>query len=134
MRPVRPLAQSLIVAAALVLGAAAMAGDDKLDLSNKWRIEVSEGANSDGVIHFRITPKGGVPTDARVEIKDGRGENGVARDIRDGLRAALDAQRYHVETDDGEDVLVKKTHKGEDFELRLVESTVKSVRFEVEKE
>jgi hypothetical protein len=33
-----------------------------------------------------------------------------------------------------EDVLVKKTHKGEDFELRLVESTVKSVRFDVEKE
>ena len=121
--------------AALVLhGAsvpAAVAGD--LSVSNKWRIEVSEGANSDGVIRFRVTPDGGQSTDIEIPIEDGRGENGVARDIRDGLRKALDRERYHIETDDGEDVLVKK-RKGPDFELKLTGSTVKSVRFDIEKE
>jgi hypothetical protein len=123
-----------LAAAAVLFGAgsaAGIAGD--LSLSNKWRIEVSEGANSDGVIHFRVTPDGGQPTDVEIPIKDGRGENGVASDIRDGLRKGLDKERYHIETDDGEDVLVKK-RKGPNFELKLVSSTVKSVRFDIEKE
>jgi hypothetical protein len=129
----RPIAVAF-VAAGLALSASLPAtAADKLHLSNKWRIEVSEGANSDGVIHFRVTPDGGEATDVRIPIKDGRGENGVADDIRDGFRAALDKERYHIETDDGEDVLVKK-RKGPDFELKLIESTVKSVRFDVEKE
>jgi len=66
-------------------------------------------------------------------IKDGTGENHAAREIRDAFKAALDPDKYQVETDDGEDVLVKKK-KGPDFELRFVESTVKSVRLHVQKE
>ena len=123
-----------LAAAVLLFGAGSVAGiAGNLSLSNKWRIEVSEGANSDGVILFRVTPDGGQPTDIEIPIEDGRGENGVARDIRDGLRKALDKERYHIETDDGEDVLVKK-RKGPNFELKLISSTVKSVRFDVEKE
>ena len=34
----------------------------KLNYSNSWRIEVSEGANSDGEFVFNVTPKGGAPT------------------------------------------------------------------------
>ena len=132
MKVVRKLISIAPVAVLLVTGSAVAAAGD-LNLSNKWRIEVSEGANSDGLIHFRITPDGGQPTDVEIPIEDGRGENGVARDIRDGLRKALDKERYHIETDDGEDVLVKK-RKGPNFELKLIGSTVKSVRFDVEKE
>ena len=101
--------------------------------SNKWRIEVSEGAKSDGNIAFRVTTKEGVSTDVTAAIKDGTGENAVARAIRDAFKSALDANVYHVETDDGEDVLVKK-RKGPDFELKFLESTVKSVRIHLQKE
>ena len=105
----------------------------ELRLSNKWRIEVSEGANNDGTILFRVTPKDGAPVDVSVAIKDGRGEDGVARDIRDAFKATLDSKEYHAEVDDGEDVLVKK-HRGPDFELKLIESTVKGTRLDIEKE
>ena len=105
----------------------------ELRLSNKWRIEVSEGANNAGTILFRVTPKDGAPVDVSVAIKDGRGEDGVARDIRDAFKATLDSKEYHAEVDDGEDVLVKK-HHGSDFELKLVESTVKGTRLAIEKE
>ena len=110
-----------------------MAGTEKLHLSNKWRVEVSEGAHSSGVIRFRVTPDGEPAIEIPVEIRDDRGENGVARDIRDKLRTVLDRKRFKVEVDDGEDVLVKK-RKGPNFELRMIESTVKSVRINVEKE
>ena len=104
-----------------------------LSYSNSWRIEVSEGANSDGNIVFRVTPDQGTPTDVTIAIKDGRNENNVASDIKTGLKKGLDKKVYKVEVDDGEDVLIKK-RKGPNFELKLVESTVKSVRINVERE
>ena len=121
------------VAATALLAGGSVAADD-LKLSNQWRVEVSEGANTSGTILFRVTPKGGAATEVTVQIKDGRGENGVARDIRDALRNTLDPKHFHSETDDGEDVLLKKKGGAPNFELKLVSSTVRSVRFDVEKE
>jgi hypothetical protein len=117
--------------AAIACGTQAFA--QELKLSNKWRIEVSEGSHNDGTMLFRVTPKGGTPTDVSVAIKNGRGENEVARDIRDGFRATLGEKAFHVEIDDGEDVLVKKK-SGPDFEVKLVEATVEGTRINVEKE
>jgi hypothetical protein len=119
------------IAGAVLVSTATWA--DELKLSNKWRVEVSERASSDGTIMFRVSPKDGPPIDVPVAIKDGRGENDVAKDIRDAFRATLDKDTYRSETDDGEDVLLKK-HKGPDFELKFVESSVKSVRINIEKE
>jgi hypothetical protein len=125
---------STLVYAALVLACgAAAAADDQPAYSNKWRIEVSEGAKSAGTMLFRVTPKEGTPVEVTVSIKDGRGENNIAKDIRDAFKAALDAKSFHTETDDGEDVLLKKK-KGPDFALMLVESTVEAVRLNIEKE
>jgi len=121
------------VVAASVLAAGVAGAADGLSLSNKWRIEVSEGANNAGTIAFRVTPKEGTPVDVVVDIKDGRSENGVASDVREALKKALDPKVYKVEKDDGEDVLVKK-RKGPDFEVKFVESTVKGTRINVEKE
>jgi hypothetical protein len=104
-----------------------------LKLSNKWRIEVSEGANNTGTLLFRVTPDKGVATDVLVDVKKGRGENGVATDIKNTFKKVLDPKVYHVETDDGEDVLVKK-RKGPNFEVKFVESTLKGTRIDVEKE
>jgi hypothetical protein len=119
--------------AAIAAFAAAPAFADDLKLSNKWRVEVSEGAKSDGTILFRVTPKDGTAVDVPVAIKDGTSENHVARTIRDAFRATLDKDEFHSETDDGEDVLLKK-RKGPNFELKFVESDVKAVRIRVKKE
>ncbi len=104
-----------------------------LHYSNKWRIQVSEGANNDGVLRFRLTPRDGTPIDIPVSLKKGRGENGCASDIRDAFKSALDKKSYAVEVDDGEDVLVKK-RKGPDFSIELVESTVKGTRIKFNRE
>src|SRR5262245_66041271 len=93
------------LAASVLLGGTAIAADPKP--SHKWRIEVSEGANNDGTIRFVVTPVGGEITTVEVPIKKGRGENDVAKDLRDGFIRALPAGLYEVEVDDGEDVLVK---------------------------
>jgi len=104
-----------------------------LKLSNKWRIKVREGANNTGTLLFRVTPDKGTATDIVVNIDKGRSENGVATDIKNTLKKALDPKVYHVETDDGEDVLVKK-RKGPDYEVKLVESTLKGTRVYLDKE
>ena len=124
---------TLGVAASLAFSSFAALAEDGLKLSNKWRIEVSEGANSAGTLLFRVTPDQGSPVDVPVAIKDGRSENDVAKDIVATLRKSLDSKEYHVERDDGEDVLVKK-RKGPNFELRLVSSDLKGTRVNVERE
>jgi hypothetical protein len=104
-----------------------------LKYANKWRIEVKEGANNHGVARFRVTPKGEAPIEVTVKIKDGRSENGVAIDVKNAFKAALDKKRFHVEGDDFEDVLVKK-NGGPDFSVELVESTLKGTHFDIERE
>ncbi|HEX9707789.1 MAG TPA: hypothetical protein VGA24_09155 [Steroidobacteraceae bacterium] len=111
----------------------AVAPADSLSYSNKWRLEVSEGANNEGVMRFRVTPKGETPIDVEVRLKNGRGEDGCARDIRDAFKSALDKKLYKIELDDGEDVLVKK-RKGDGFAIELVESTVKGTRVHIDRE
>jgi hypothetical protein len=104
-----------------------------LKLSNKWRIKVREGANNTGTLLFRVTPDKGTATDVLVNIEKGRSENGVATDIKNTFKQVLDPKIYHVETDDGEDVLVKK-RKGPDYEVKFVESTLKGTRIYLDKE
>jgi hypothetical protein len=105
----------------------------ELHYSNKWRLEVSEGANNDGVIRFRFTPKDGTSFEVPVTLKDGRGEDGCARDIRDTFKKSLDKKVYKVEVDDGEDVLVK-VRKGPQVAIEIVEQTVKGTRINLDRE
>jgi invasion protein IalB len=142
---VRP---SLVAVGLLFAGQAALAQDaapaavaptatpeaaQKLHYSNKWRIECKEGANNDGVARFEVTPKGEAMIPVTVTVKEGRSENGVAADVKNAFRAALDPKRYHVEIDDGEDVLVKRK-SGPDLSIKLVESTLRGTHFDVERE
>ena len=105
----------------------------QLHYSNKWRLQISEGANNDGVMRFRVTPKGGSAIDVPVSLKDGRGEDGCARDIRDTFRKTLDKDSFKVELDDGEDVLIK-VRKGPYISIELVDSTVKGTRINFDRE
>ena len=114
--------------------AAAAEPGAELDYSNAWRIEVSEGANSDGEILFRVTPKGGATQDVKVVIDNGTSEDHVARVIKNTFEDQLDTSKYDIEMDDEEDVLVKKDLTEPRFSLVLVSSTVKSVRLHVQKE
>jgi hypothetical protein len=124
-----------ILAAALGIAwlGGAIAADDS-DYSNKWRIECSGGAEGEGAIHFRVAPKEGDETEVDVKIAQGRSENDVAHDIRDAFQSQLSPQRYHVESDDGEDVVIKVKSGTPDFSLVLVESTVEHVRLHLQRE
>jgi len=75
--------------------AAVAPSSGKLSYSNAWRIEVSEGANSDGEILFRVTPKDGATQDVRVVIDDGTSEDLEAPEAK-----AFSVQ-YHPEASPG---------------------------------
>jgi hypothetical protein len=113
---------------------ASMAFADASPTSNKWRIEMSGQALTTGEIHFRVTPRQGESVDVNVGVKSGRSENNVAKDVRDALAAKLSPDRYSVEVDDGEDILIKKKEGQPDFALELVESNVQNVSIKVEGE
>ena len=123
------------LALALSLSLASTAGwtaDKGPSLSNKWRIECDDTAKSAGTISFRIT-RDGTPTEIAVDIKEGSSENAVAKAIKDTMKASLDAKVYHVEVDDGEDVLVKKK-KGSSFALELTGNSAQGTKITIEKE
>jgi hypothetical protein len=127
------LAVMCLIPLVLLLASPTLAGRPVAP-ENKWRIECSEGANSDGEIVFRVTPKGGQPIEVRVPIKNGTSENAVARRIRDAFRKTLPKESFNAETDDGEDVLLKKDFGADDFALELVSNSVKGVRINLDRE
>jgi hypothetical protein len=101
--------------------------------SNKWRIQVSSDADSDGVVVFHVAPIKSPPIDITVQVPKNAGENHIARLIRDTLRAKL-GDRYKIEIDDGEDVLLKKRTGGSDFDLTITQKTVAGVRITLDRE
>ncbi|WP_421567116.1 hypothetical protein [Stenotrophomonas sp. PD6] len=101
--------------------------------SNKWRIVFDERAKSDGTISFRIWPKDGAPQQVDVAVIDGQSENRIASSARDALRVAL-GKGFHVEVDDGEDVLVKARRGTGDFGLQLIGNTARDVDIKLRRE
>jgi hypothetical protein len=118
----------------LCLFAATAGADTTGKTSNKWRIEFSGGAESEGTVVVQLLAVGAVVAEVPVQIAKGTGENKVARTVRDALGVALGDERYKVEVDDGEDVLIKKRHGVEDFEVRIPSNTVKGVRANLQRE
>lgn len=113
----------------VVLTVPALAADDKP--SRKWRIEFNHTTDNDGEITFRITPEAGTATDVTTKIPARTSENHVAKIVRDSFKASL-GEAYHVETDDGEDVLVKAKSKTPKFMLTMVSTTLTGLEVEVE--
>jgi len=101
--------------------------------SNKWRIEVSGGAESEGVIRLNVVPEGQPAVVVSVQVPKGTGENRLAGLIRDALRAQV-GDRYATEVDDGEDVLVKKRRGSPAVDLSLAGNTVDGVRLRFDRE
>jgi uncharacterized protein (DUF2141 family) len=123
---------STAIVSSLLLAAIAFA--DAAPTANKWRIELDGQALKTGDIQFRVTPRQGEPTDVTVNIRSGRAENNVAKDVRDAFAAKLDPKRYSVEVDDGEDILIKKKEGQPDFALELLDSNVQNVSIKIEGE
>src|SRR5262245_8568682 len=119
-----------VTTAAILLSVCAIA---QADPSNKWRIEFDSTAQTDGAITFRIAPVGGTPIDVETKIPARTSENRAAQLVRDSLRTSL-GKGYHVEVDDGEDVLIKKRGKTPDFEVTLVNSSLTGLQVEVDRE
>lgn len=102
--------------------------------SNKWRLQFSGGAKTDGVITLRFQPKDGSPIVTETAIKKGTGENAVAKAVVTSLKAQLPKDKFHIERDDGEDVLVKKRFGKSDFDFEVVSITVQGVRINPDRE
>jgi hypothetical protein len=125
------LTRLAVLAVALVaLPAAALAATPSP--SNKWRLEFSGGAETDGAIVLKITPEGGEPIEASIDVKKGAGENSVAKTVVEGLKVQLPKEAYHVERDDGEDVLIKKKRGAADFVVEIASNTAEGVRINPE--
>lgn len=126
-RPAPRLIGTMLVVALLSLTALA-------NPSNKWRLQFSGKADSDGVIVIRISPVEGEPLTAEVTVENNTGENGVARTVVKGLKEQLPKDQFHVERDDGEDVLIKKRRGTSNFDVEIVSNSVKGVRINPDRE
>ena len=103
--------------------------------SNKWRLQCSGNAESAGTITLVMAPRGEPELTFEIPVKHRTSENGVARTIRDALKADPRASaRWRMEVDDGEDVLIKKRRGQPDFDLRIGGNTVKGVRLNRDRE
>ena len=122
--PVRSLAAIFLLLAPTFAAAA---------LENKWRLQFSGNAESDGVLVLAIDPWGRPPLLVRIPILAGTSENGVARAVRDALREAV-GEDYRVELDDGEDVLVKRRLFRRRFDIDVEQDTVRGVRVNPDQE
>ena len=113
---------------------AALAFADAGHTSNKWRIELDGSALKTGDMQFRVTPSQGESIDIVATIKSGQAEEAVAKDVRDAFAAKLSPERFTIEVDDGEDILIKKKDGQPDFALELIESDVRNVNIKIEGE
>jgi len=127
-------AVGLSIAIALAGAGGVSSANDAVKESNKWRLEVDGRAESAGKVELKVTPHQGTATDVSVNVADKRGENDIAKDIRDALEAQLPVDRYKVEVDDGEDVLIKKMSGQPDFVVELVSSGLQGVKLQVKRE
>lgn len=122
-----------VTRASTLLLLALVAGVAQAVPSNKWRLEFSGAAESDGEMVFAVTPDGGVPQEVTVIVGRADGENQIADKATQALTVAV-GQDYHVERDDGEDVLLKRRDGAGLFEVRLVRNTVQAVRVKFDPE
>ena len=125
------LRRGLAVAAAMLLGLLVVTAH--AEPSNKWRIKLNHRADNEGTIVLRVAPIDGTPIDVETKVPANTGENHIAKLIRDALKATL-GEGYHVETDDGEDVLIKKRKDTPNFDLTLVSTSVTGVTIKLKRE
>lgn len=98
-----------------------------------WRLAFDDSADSDGTVSFRVWPGDESPIHVDVPVLKGQSENQIARAARDALGTRL-GQRYAVEVDDGEDVLVKAKRGTPAFTVELLRDTALDLDVRVKRE
>jgi len=118
-----------LLAAVFWFSSLAFAADT--DPASKWRIQFNHKSDNDGVVSFRIAPvDGSAPIDVETKIPADTHENHAADILKDSLKASL-GKGYHVETDDGEDVLIKRRGKTPKFVVTMTSSTLTGLEVRV---
>lgn len=118
LRPLRILLSAL-ACIALSIGSASSIGK----VADKWRLQISGGSWNGGTIVMHFVEHDAAITEVTITIPKITGENKIARLIRDQLKAGLPKDRFHVEVDDAEDVLVKARGDTRPFEIRIISNT-----------
>ena len=131
-----PTFRSLPVAffAAALAFASVQATAESPDTSNRWRLQAGGESTADGVIVVRLSEIGAVVAEIPVSVPKHTAKKGVAERIRDSLNAALEGDRYKIEVDDGEDVIVKAREDVKDFEIAIVSNTADGIEVKLDKE
>lgn len=122
------------IAAVASLLALAVCSTALANPSNKWRLQFSGDAKSSGVIVLKLMPIGSDPFNVEIEVPDNTSENHVAKIVTETLKDKLPSDVYHVERDDGEDVLIKAHRGAAHFDLHIVSNSVKHVRINPDRE
>jgi hypothetical protein len=120
-----PLCSALLLAA-VAQGALA-------DPAHKWRIGFAGQSSDDGAVVLRMNPVNGKSIDVETRVPARSGDNHVALAVADSLKLSL-GDRYRVEIDDGENVIVSTRGDGPRFDLSLARSTLTGVQIEIEPE
>ncbi len=116
----------VIAIAGLALAISAQAQDaPKPD--TKWRILCSGYSSSAGTVKFVVSQPENPDIEISANVPKGHSENQIAQDVRDGFRAALPKDRFSIETDDGEDVLVKAKGGQKEYVVTFVSLSVQGV-------
>jgi hypothetical protein len=123
------LMKILVLVLALVVSAAALANP-----SNKWRLQFSGDAKTSGVIVIQLSPVGSDPISVSIDVPDNTSGNKVAKIVTGKLKEAFLSDAFHVERDDGEDVLVKAHHGAAKFDLEVASNSVEHVRINPDRE
>lgn len=108
-----------LAVAALAIGTAAAVGK----VADNWRLQVSGGSWNGGTIVMHFVEAEDVVTEVIITIPKFTGENKIARLIRDQLRKGLPKDKFKVEVDDAEDVLVKARGGTRPYEIRIISNT-----------
>ena len=128
------LCKQLAPGLTLMLGGLLLATTLSASPSNEWRLEFSGSARSDGNIVILIDPIGAASIRTETAIQENTRENMVAEAVVQSLRKQLPQDGFHIERDDGEDVLIKKRHGAADFSVEILSNTVENVRINPDRE
>lgn len=126
----RRFLQTLVI----LLFGALLASNALASPSNKWRIKCNHKSDVAGVISLRLTPEGQAAVDVEVAIPKSTHENEAARLIRKAIKASALGERYKIEIDDGEDVLIKRRSRQPDIDLEILGNTADGLSIKAHKE
>jgi len=122
-----------LTAIAAIVCVCSLAAAAHADPASKWRVSFSSRADNDGALTLHIAPEGGAAVDVETKITAKSSADKVAKTVRDSLRVSL-GEGYHVETDDGEDVVIKREGKTPKFDVTLANSTLTGLVVKIRKE